>query len=1214
MARIVAATPGSAAWQQLLAAHADRFARDQIFSQAVLGHILAAARGDDKTVHQRLQRWCEDAGQRTPGEPIEPRLLAARDDDEVRALLAKVPKMVTPFAVRDSIRQADELLRAPSPLPLPSRARLADGILRVARVVAEVLPDERLVAEVRYAHVRVPMVLDDLATALTEMRTCAELFERLGDRLRTAQCVGTVGTLALRLGRIDEAGERLQASLALLGEGESEDAIRAPTYEELAQIAARRQDLPAAGRWFAQAAALRAALGHLPLAAKDSVMAITPLAQSRDHDGAHAATSRFLALRGHLPNGPELRGLTAMAAESVAGLLAELVVSTLRRSQPRLAGTPDFDASVGEEGGGEVMLDRRWLAEAERWRDAGVQLLDAMPDDRARAVVHFACGLLDAKIGLPDRAGQALAEAMALARRSDDGELFAAAVNARIEAEILAGRHDAAAELVRAEADEVADRAGVTAAAQTLLQGAAALLQAGRVREALAPLERVCALLAAGDDGPATYLRGSAAATRCAIHVALRDAGRAVDAAGEAVATARALGYRRGEAQCLAQLAMVCGMAGEGRFDAAPNDPALLARVAAAAGDADPPASPQALAHRLYRRAIAIYQAVQDPAGEAQAWGNLANLRRDEDPHEALAQLHKAMALLGPDGAAGSRAVVLANLGKLYRRLGALPAAATHLEEALRLAASLDHHDWAYDTAYELGLLHAAAGDEVQAEACLRESIRRLDLARLALPVSDVARLGFAADKQAPAAALAALLLRQGRAADAFAIVQGAKSRTLVELVGLARLAPVVSPADPAHRLLLDEEEALLSTLRASAVGAPVLTTGGTSGVAVAQARLDELYAQLQPIDPEYVAMRRGVPAGGGELAACLAAQGCEVALVDYFVSHEALHVFVLRRGWPAPRCVKVAVDAAALVALRDEFEQQVVRLRGRGPATWQRAAEWLLAPVEPHVAGAELVYLAPHGPLHGLPIHALPLADGRPLIETCEVAYLPAAGLLPLVQRPGKGSGRVATCCAVGVAFEDEARRVAALFGTDAPLLGGVTVQALRAAARGRDVCHFSCHGQFDAGAPRASGLVLGAAPGGDGALLAVDDIVTLDLRAELVVLSACQSGVARVVQGDEQIGILRAFLFAGAGSVVATLWPVEAEAGEAFVLALYEQLLAQQRAGTGPLAKSQALQAAARAMIARYGAEDVYRWAPFFLTGQWRSAPPAEKSQWRL
>jgi CHAT domain-containing protein len=135
----------------------------------------------------------------------------------------------------------------------------------------------------------------------------------------------------------------------------------------------------------------------------------------------------------------------------------------------------------------------------------------------------------------------------------------------------------------------------------------------------------------------------------------------------------------------------------------------------------------------------------------------------------------------------------------------------------------------------------------------------------------------------------------------------------------------------------------------------------------------------------------------------------------------------------------------------------------------------------------------------------------------------------------------------------------------------------------------HLATHGEFRADNPLFSGLALA------GGWLTTLDIFNLHLNADLVTLSACQTGRSLVGGGDELFGLMRAFLAAGAASLVATFWTVEDRATARLMAHFYERLSSGESKGA-------ALRHAQLQFLAE-GADEVYRhpyfWAPFFLSG---------------
>ena len=145
----------------------------------------------------------------------------------------------------------------------------------------------------------------------------------------------------------------------------------------------------------------------------------------------------------------------------------------------------------------------------------------------------------------------------------------------------------------------------------------------------------------------------------------------------------------------------------------------------------------------------------------------------------------------------------------------------------------------------------------------------------------------------------------------------------------------------------------------------------------------------------------------------------------------------------------------------------------------------------------------------------------------------------------------------------------------------------------------HFATHGLLDAERPGLSSLVLSMVDAEgkpqDGFLRA-NDIYNLKLPAELVVLSACQTGLGKEIKGEGLVGLTRGFMYAGAARVVVSLWNVNDKATAELMTKFYEKML---KSGARPAA---ALRAAQVEMWRQKQWQSPYYWAAFTLQGEWR------------
>jgi CHAT domain-containing protein len=139
---------------------------------------------------------------------------------------------------------------------------------------------------------------------------------------------------------------------------------------------------------------------------------------------------------------------------------------------------------------------------------------------------------------------------------------------------------------------------------------------------------------------------------------------------------------------------------------------------------------------------------------------------------------------------------------------------------------------------------------------------------------------------------------------------------------------------------------------------------------------------------------------------------------------------------------------------------------------------------------------------------------------------------------------------------FEREAECVARVTGGS--LLAGeeASPKALTEMLGGRRLVHFTCHGMFDGDDVRHSGLLLAGDHGSD-ALCDVEALSRMRLDVDLVVLAGCETGLSDRHPGDELVGLVRAFTLAGAGSVLASLWPVHTLSTEILMRRFYSELV---------------------------------------------------------
>ncbi len=500
------------------------------------------------------------------------------------------------------------------------------------------------------------------------------------------------------------------------------------------------------------------------------------------------------------------------------------------------------------------------------------------------------------------------------------------------------------------------------------------------------------------------------------------------------------------------------------------------------------------------------------------------------------------------------------------------------------------------------GLAHLALGRSEQGVAALEDAVGMLETHRGALP-SDEFMVAFLASKAALYAETVDALARVGRHRDAFEFCERAKSRALVDMLsrrGAGAAGPRGSLRDvriQAHRQRLN---ALYTRLHRVAIGTEQVADDREAALreqlAIDERELARLLRQRWSADPE-IASVDAVGALGLESVQELLDD--ETTLVEYFLTGSRLYAFTVRRD--GFRCHAIDVREEQLLRLVQRFRFHLAKFnlppekRRLDEATMLAATRAnlsalhmiLIEPVQAELRGRRVVFV-PHGILHGFPFHALPEGDGW-FADRHDIWYAPSATVFGFCARKGPRAEGPAGVFALPdeAAPEIAAEAVAvgrALDGAQVHIGDEATSDRLREAAATSRVLHVATHGQFRRDQPSLSSIRLA-----DG-WMNVYDVYELDVRAELVTLAACESGVAEVTGGDEMLGLLRGFLFAGAPRLLASQWRVHDEATALFMEALY-------RAHREERSWERAVRVAIATVRARH--PHPYYWAPFFLVG---------------
>ncbi|HEV7764205.1 MAG TPA: CHAT domain-containing protein [Thermoanaerobaculia bacterium] len=503
-----------------------------------------------------------------------------------------------------------------------------------------------------------------------------------------------------------------------------------------------------------------------------------------------------------------------------------------------------------------------------------------------------------------------------------------------------------------------------------------------------------------------------------------------------------------------------------------------------------------------------------------------------------------------------------------------------------------------------------------------------------------------------------------GFAAEAFRAKERSRARTLLESLARSQanivkgIPPELLRSERGISRQLDAKENYRVQLLRDSTAAQIAANDAT--IAELRTRHDAVKNEIRAVSPDYAALEFPEPVALADVQTRLL--DSDTTLLAYHLGSDRSVLWVV-----SDRSVEVHVLPAEsqieglVKAWHDALRQNpatidataATRLRRRTASAGEALARAVLHPAAAAVKSSKRLLVLPDGALHYVPFAALPDAQGKPLLHTREIAYLPSATLLDTLRRATR-SDRAAS-------RDREARSVAVfadpVFQRNDPRLTKRSTPGAFAAERSSDaefassermafgelrrlrfsrreaeailetadrskslealdfratkqalltadlrryaILHIATHGMANAEEPDLSGLMFSRydARGKriDG-FLGLQDVYNLDLQADLVVLSACRTALGKAVFGEGLISLTRGFMYSGARRVMATVWNVDDRAAARLMAEVYEAMLGR---GASP---ARALRDAQLAMQRDPRWSDPYYWAGFTLHGDWQ------------
>ncbi|MCF7809989.1 CHAT domain-containing protein [bacterium] len=319
-------------------------------------------------------------------------------------------------------------------------------------------------------------------------------------------------------------------------------------------------------------------------------------------------------------------------------------------------------------------------------------------------------------------------------------------------------------------------------------------------------------------------------------------------------------------------------------------------------------------------------------------------------------------------------------------------------------------------------------------------------------------------------------------------------------------------------------------------------------------------------------------------------------SLLEYYLTESELLLWIISRD--DFKLCRMKLSSDTLIALVNEFAQSLAMLTNQNKLLMELYDR--LAGSEIDSLSAENLIIVPHGVLHYLPFQAVMNHNGQYLCELKTISYLPSSSVLQYLKGEEKQEKRNLLALA-NPQSEDSSlhslefaeltcQKMKNIYDSEVLLRDDATETNFIKKAPQYNLLHLACHTKLDGSSPLRSSLLLMPDSINDGRL-EVREIFSLKLTADLAILSSCESGLGKLSDGDDLVGLSRAFMSAGVPSIIASLWQVEDES-TAFLMSSFYEHLKNNR-------KADALKLAQQETMMKY--KHPFYWSSFIMIGYW-------------
>jgi CHAT domain-containing protein/tetratricopeptide (TPR) repeat protein len=648
----------------------------------------------------------------------------------------------------------------------------------------------------------------------------------------------------------------------------------------------------------------------------------------------------------------------------------------------------------------------------------------------------------------------------------------------------------------------------------------------------------------------------------------------------------------------------------------------------------------QALEH--YQKSLKIREEIGDTEGISSALNSIGSVHEEQGDHaQALERYQKSLKIREEIGEREGISDSLNNIGKIYQAQGDYAQALQFAERAVDLAQRLGSPDLLQQALTTEGKAYVALGQPGHARQSFDSAIASVETLRAQIAGGEQEQQRFFASKISPYYAMIELLITQNNPGGALNYAERVKARVLLDVLSSGRVnitkAMTVQEQEQ-ERHLNGQIVAFNSQLfREKLRPQPDPTRLAALEDQLRRARLDfeAFQINLYAAHPELKARRgEAPPLRLEEVGALLPDAG--TALLEFVVADQRTYLFILTRSGA------VGVSVYPLEIKQQDLADRVGRFRemlstsdNRFLKPAREIYDLLIKPAAAQLQGKTRLLIVPDGALWELPFQVLRTPQNRYLIDDHAISYAPsltvlremikahrmkkarslAAPRLLAMGNPAIGAQPLtrAEAASMAVAFDplpEAERQVRALARVYGPANSQIYVgpaaseEQFKSRAQDYDILHLATHGILDDRSPMYSHLLLAPTPGAtqEDGVLEARELMKLELRADLVALSACETARGRVSRGEGMIGLTWALFVAGAPTTLVSQWKVSSDSTAQLMIEFHRRLRSDPAHPPGsarPKSVAEALRAAALKLKRDSRYQHPFYWAGFVVVG---------------